>query len=141
MVAKITSILETPVYVDDLDTAYQFYHDLLGLRRMVKGERIDAYDVAPGQVLIACLLGACEQDAVIDGQRVPGHHARGPAHFAFRIEWQDLEDWIDKLAESGVAIESAVTWPLGGSSIYFRDPFENVVELATAGVWPNDPLR
>lgn len=140
MVPKIKAILETPVYVDDLDKAHAFYHGLLGLSRMIKGVRINAYDVAPGQVLIICLRGACDADAEINGQRVPGHHSVGPSHFAFRIDTQDLEPWSERLGEVGIAIESRVIWPLGGTSIYFRDPFDNVVELATAGIWPNDPL-
>lgn len=57
MPPAIASILETPVYVDDLDVAYDFYHGLMGLRRMVAGDRINAYDVAPGQVLIVCRRG------------------------------------------------------------------------------------
>ncbi|WP_316861687.1 VOC family protein [uncultured Cohaesibacter sp.] len=140
MPPRIMGILETPVYVDDLEQAHAFYNGVLGLERMVAGERLHAYDVAPRQVLIVCLRGACDEDALIDGQRVPGHHATGPAHFAFRIDESQLEAWRDYLVERGIEIESRVTWPLGGSSLYFRDPFGNVVELATGGVWPSDQL-
>ena len=139
MPPPIKAILETPVYVDDLDQAYGFYHELLGLERMVTGERIHAYDVAPGQVLIVCDRKASQEDAEIGGARVPGHGATGVGHFAFRIHMDALVDWIAYLAENRVAIESRVRWPLGGESLYFRDPSDNIVELATGGVWPNDP--
>ena len=141
MATEITGILETPVYVDDLSLSYDFYHGLLGLERMIEGDRIHAYDVAPGQVLIVCLRGASARDAQINGQRVPGHSSQGPLHFAFKIEKEALPDWIEKLQQEGLEIESQVTWPLGGQSIYIRDPFNNVVELATAGIWPNDPIN
>jgi hypothetical protein len=32
-------------------------------------------------------------------------------------------------------VESKVVWPLGGHSLYFRDPDNHVVELATPGIW------
>ena len=138
---KIVGILETPIYVDDLDVAYAFYNGVLGLHRMIEGDRIHAYDVAPGQVLIACLRGACDEDAEINGQLVPGHCTHGPSHFAFRINKEDEASWLNHIAKEGLAIESQVTWPLGGHSIYFRDPFNNILELATAGIWPNDPIK
>jgi hypothetical protein len=34
-------------------------------------------------------------------------------------------------------MESRVKWEAGGESIYFRDPDEHLVELATPGIWPN----
>jgi hypothetical protein len=34
-----------------------------------------------------------------------------------------------------VSIESVVTWPRGGTSLYFRDPNDHLLELITPGVW------
>ena len=34
-------------------------------------------------------------------------------------------------------MESEVTWPQGGRSLYFRDPDGLLVELATPGLWRN----
>jgi catechol 2,3-dioxygenase-like lactoylglutathione lyase family enzyme len=56
-------------------------------------------------------------------------------HFAFGIERDDLEQWEKRLTESGIEIESRVTWDLGGASVYFRDPDGHSVELATRGTW------
>jgi catechol 2,3-dioxygenase-like lactoylglutathione lyase family enzyme len=39
------------------------------------------------------------------------------------------------LVEHRVAVEGRVTWPRGGTSIYFRDPDGNLVEFATPGMW------
>ena len=49
----------------------------------------------------------------------------------------DLPEWCVRLADQGIAIESTVDWPAGGKSIYFRDPDEHLLELATPGIWPN----
>ena len=34
-----------------------------------------------------------------------------------------------------IEIESRVTWPGGGTSLYFRDPEGHLLELLTPGVW------
>ena len=39
------------------------------------------------------------------------------------------------LRKCGVAIESEVDWPSGGTSLYFRDPAGNVLELAPPTLW------
>ena len=40
----------------------------------------------------------------------------------------------------GVPVESEVSWPRGGASLYLRDPAGNVVELASPAIWglPDD---
>jgi catechol 2,3-dioxygenase-like lactoylglutathione lyase family enzyme len=45
------------------------------------------------------------------------------------------EDWQQRLAAEGVAIESVVKWAGGAQSIYFRDPDQNLAELITPGFW------
>ncbi|MCA9020674.1 MAG: VOC family protein, partial [Planctomycetaceae bacterium] len=57
-------------------------------------------------------------------------------HFAFAIERDDFEQWEERLVAAGVEIESRVSWPRGGESLYFRDPDNHVLELATPGIWP-----
>lgn len=43
--------------------------------------------------------------------------------------------WEKHLIAGGINIESKVNWPRGGQSIYFRDPDNHSVELATPGLW------
>jgi catechol 2,3-dioxygenase-like lactoylglutathione lyase family enzyme len=71
----------------------------------------------------------------LPGGIVPAHHAGGPGHLAFAIDSGDVAVWEARLAELGVAIESRVRWERGGFSLYFRDPDNRSVELATPGVW------
>jgi catechol 2,3-dioxygenase-like lactoylglutathione lyase family enzyme len=57
--------------------------------------------------------------------------------FAFAISPDVIEDWRAFLAKQEVTIESEVRWERGGTSLYFRDPDNNLLELATPGIWPN----
>ena len=47
----------------------------------------------------------------------------------------ELPAWEKSLGEHDVAIEGRTDWPRGGKSIYFRDPDNHLLELATPGIW------
>ena len=136
---KIQGVLETSVYVDDLDRAHFFYNDVLGLERMFEGDRLYAYDAGPRSVLLVFLRHGAVDDLETPGGTIPGHNSVGPAHFAFGIETDAYERWKLHMEARHVAIISEVEWPAGGKSFYFNDPDGNVLELATPGNWPNDP--
>lgn len=134
---KIGGILETAVYVADLDVAHAFYSGVLGLNRMVAGDRLSAYDVAPGVVLLVFLRDYTREDMATPGGVIPGHHSEGPSHFAFKVCADDIDAWRDHLMTADVAVISEVIWPAGGTSLYFHDPDGNVLELAAPPNWPN----
>lgn len=128
---NIQAVIETAVYVDDLDQAETFYRDVLGLPVLGKepGRHV-FFRVGTSNVLLAFL-----PDATLKGDQLPAHGTKGPGHFALGIAAGDLDAWRQRLTEKGVGIEKEVTWPRGGKSIYFRDPVGNSVELVTPGVW------
>ena len=75
------------------------------------------------------------RDGTYSASRLPPHDGNGPLHFAFAIPHGSDGEWETHLLTSGITIESTVTWPRGGRSLYFRDPDNHMVELLTPGVW------
>lgn len=134
---RIAGILETAVYVDDLAAAHAFYGGVLGLTRMLEGDRLMAYDVAPAQVLLVFLRGGTLEDMSTPGGVIPGHNSVGHSHFAFAIRPEDVSAWRAHLEGAGIEIISEVTWPAGGTSLYFNDPDGNVLEVGSPPNWPN----
>lgn len=134
---KIQGVVETAISVADIEASARFYEGLFGFERMVNDPRICAMNVAPGHVFLIFKRGGSVDPVQLPGGLVPGHDAHGTHHFAFSIAPEDFDSWCERLKDKGVEIESIVTWPLGGRSIYFRDPDHHAVELATPGIWKN----
>jgi catechol 2,3-dioxygenase-like lactoylglutathione lyase family enzyme len=103
---------------------------------VIEGDaRFRALNVADGQLLLLFARGQASQAMQLPGGAIPPHEASGQSHIAFAIAAEELEAWNARLAEKRVALESTVTWPRGGTSLYFRDPDGHLVELLTPGVW------
>ncbi|HEY9254300.1 MAG TPA: VOC family protein [Stenotrophomonas sp.] len=134
---KLQGLLETALYTADLELARRYYEDILGLQPMVADARLVAYAVAPAQVLLLFQAGATDATVQLPGGTIPGHDGSGRVHFAFAIAAEDLPAWETHLQACAVAIEGRTTWPQGGHSLYFRDPDQHLVELATPGLWRN----
>lgn len=132
---SLTGVIETALYVDDIDRASKFYEDVLGLRRIDGDARLRAYSVADRDVLLLFKRGATIQPIHTPSGVIPPHDGTGRNHFAFAITAAELTAWEKHLGNHHIAIESRVLWPRGGTSIYFRDPDNNLVELATPGMW------
>ncbi len=126
----IDRVLETILYVDDLNAAETFYRDILGLELYSRKDDLFAFfKLGDGMLLLF------EPDAASTGRSVPAHGAHGPGHACFAMTESDLDDWKQRLAAHGVEIEQEVTWPNGCRSFYFRDPSGNSLELATPKIW------
>lgn len=134
-IPRLSGILETALYVDDLPRAAGFYRGLFGLAVLVENQRICALDVAGRSVLLLFKRGATIDGVVTPRGSIPPHDGSGPAHFAFAIAMEDLAAWEVHLAERDIAIESRVEWERGGVSLYFRDPDQHSVELVTERTW------
>jgi catechol 2,3-dioxygenase-like lactoylglutathione lyase family enzyme len=128
---KITAVIETALYADDLQAAETFYGTVLGLE-VIGNEagRHVFFRVGEASVLLAF-----RAETTLNGDHLPAHGASGPGHFALGIDTESLGAWRQRLQSHGVAIEKEVDWPRGGKSLYFRDPAGNLVELVTPGIW------
>jgi catechol 2,3-dioxygenase-like lactoylglutathione lyase family enzyme len=128
-------ILESALYVDDLDAAEAFYGGLLGLERIgrVEGRHV-FFRCGPGVLLI---FDPSATEVIVPGSPlpVPAHGARGPGHLCFAAEPLGSGAWRERLGTLGIAIEAEVAWPQGGHSLYFRDPAGNSLEVAEARIW------
>lgn len=134
---KIGAVLETALYVDDLSSAARFYAEVLGLSALYRDERLCAFDCGPGSVLLLFLRGSTKETLRLPGGEIPPHEGAGRLHFAFAIAAEDLPRWEKRLDEREIPIEARMHWPRGGTSLYFRDPDANLLELATPGLWAN----
>ena len=133
---RITRVLETALYVDDLMRAKEFYSRHLDLSQLFCDERMCAYAIGES-VLLLFVRGEGAIAARTPGGTIPPHDGHGPLHVAFAIDENDLEAWERRLNYEGIELESRVDWPRGGKSIYFRDPDGHLLELATPGLWAN----
>jgi len=123
-------IFETVLYAEDLAGAERFYREALGLEVIERSKLLVAFRCGGGVLLIFD-----PRQSGAPGRDIPSHATSGVGHVAFTAKAEDLEAWRKKLRQAGIAIESEVEWPQGGSSIYFRDPAGNVVELAPPTIW------
>ena len=136
IVPRVGGVVETCINVADMSRAREFYQSLFGFEVMAGDDRFCAFRVEKC-VLLLFKENGTEGPVRLPGGVIPPHETQGAGHFALAIDSVDLEDWRARLGENGILIESEVRWERGGTSLYFRDPDNNLLELATPGVWAN----
>jgi catechol 2,3-dioxygenase-like lactoylglutathione lyase family enzyme len=127
-------ILETALYVSDVETAARFYGDVLGLECILRaGSESVFFRCGPGVVILFDAEKLKERPK--GGLPIPSHGAAGPGHVCFRATRDEIAGWKSHLEAHGVAIESEFDWPNGAHSLYFRDPSGNSIEFAEPQLW------
>ena len=130
------AILESALYVADLDAAEAFYGDVLGLERIAKVDgRHVFFRCGPGILLLFQPDATVVPPAPEARLPVPPHGARGQGHLCFSASADEIDRWKAHLLASGIAVEADFEWPQGGRSIYFRDPSGNSLEFAEPRIW------
>lgn len=137
MSPRVRRIVETAIDCDDLSMSAAFYTTLLDTAPMASGDHLVALDAGEGTVLLLFQRGLTAAPVQTPGGLVPPHDAGGPGHVAFAIHPDEVQVWEERLAELGITVESRVRWERGGFSLYFRDPDNRLLELATPGIWPS----
>jgi catechol 2,3-dioxygenase-like lactoylglutathione lyase family enzyme len=136
MSLSVQGVLETSLYVSDLERAIEFYTRVFGLRLMppgmFEGGRGAALQVGHG----ASVLLLFRAEITLRESSLPSHGTVGPGHAAFRVDAGELPGWRKRLRENSVAIEREFAFGDHPPSIYFRDPDGNSLELAVAEIWP-----
>jgi catechol 2,3-dioxygenase-like lactoylglutathione lyase family enzyme len=128
-------ILETALYVTDLDASARFYRDIIGLDEIARVEGRHVFFRCGEGVLLLFDAAETVKSSSNPDMPVPTHGATGPGHACFRVAARHLDEWRGGLEQAGVDIEADFRWPNGARSIYFRDPSGNSLELAEPKLW------
>lgn len=137
MAPRVGHLLETSLYVGDLDRAEAFYRRVFGFETFLRDGRMCGMGVPGGGVLLLFREGGSVRPSPTPTGDIPPHDGHGELHLAFAIPVGELAAWESHLAAESILLESRVTWPRGGVSLYFRDPDGHSVEVATPGLWPS----
>lgn len=137
MKLSIDRVIETVLYVRDIERANAFYQQVLQLPAMVANERFRAYNVGEQSVLLLFIEGDSRKGAHYPEGYIPPHDGNGPLHIGLAVAKEQLPHWERHLTAHNVEIEGRMTWEHGGESIYFRDPDGHLLELVTPGIWAN----
>lgn len=136
----LQGLLETAIFVENLDRARDFYGQILGLKTLQDSAEACVFTVAKAQLLLLITQEKASIPSRTPGGDVPPCRVRpdettGAGHLAFAIAEAEFEEWRTYLANRGVEVLSEVRWAQGARSLYFRDPDGHLLELATPGLW------
>lgn len=134
---RLSHLLETSIYVADLDRAQGFYQRVLGLEPFLRDGRMSALGLPGNAVLLLFRAGGSTEPTPTGDGDIPPHDGGGRVHLCLAIPRNELDAWDEHLAAQNVPVESRITWPAGGTSLYVRDPDGSLLELATPGLWPS----
>ena len=135
----LAGILETALYVRDLEASKAFYERVLGFCELLREEnRLIGLRVQnEKQVLLLFQEGASTEATETPGGVIPPHDGHGDLHLAFAVSMESLGAWREHLIREGVVIESEnEVKERGGVSLYFRDLDHHLVEIAPPRIWP-----
>ena len=139
MPPSVNRVLETSLYVADLDVSSAFYDRVFGFPVLLRDERMCAMAIPGRQVLLLFRRGGSVQPSATPFGLIPAHDGQGTQHLCFSIGHSQVNEWRAHLQACGVALESRLDWSKGATSLYFRDPDGHSVEVGTTGLWQNDP--
>ncbi len=130
---SVSEVLESALYVLDLQAAEKFYTEVLGLTFYSKMEGRHVFFRCGNRMV---LLFNAEATAVSAGgpKDAPTHGAKGEGHLAFAAKDSEIDQWKRHLARNGVEIEKEIR-SRNGRAIYFRDPSQNSLEIASPRIW------
>jgi catechol 2,3-dioxygenase-like lactoylglutathione lyase family enzyme len=129
MPPKTEGLLESSLYVADVDASARFYEKIFGFKMVSDFKpRGCAMHAGDRQILLLFKKGA-------SASHTTSHDGEGHLHLAFAIALAELPRWEAWLAGNSIALEEKRNWEMGGCSLYFRDPDGHLLEVATPGVW------
>lgn len=127
---NIKQIKETCLYIQNLESAKDFYHRKLGFNIINEQEGSHIFFKVGSSVLL-CFIPEVSKAKISP----PPHFAYGHQHIAFEVEKDAYEEWKNKIQVSGIKIIQEQTWKNELKSFYFLDPENHVLEIVPKGIW------
>ena len=128
-------ILESALYVRDIEEAVQFYRDILRLELALPYNHRNAFFRCGSGILLLFDPKETIKPPHEDALPVPSHGATGAGHVCFAASQAEITAWKRHFAEHDIAIERELVWPNGAQSLYIRDPSGNSLEFAEPKLW------
>lgn len=128
---EFIKIKETCLYINDLEKAKSFYHELMGLP--VISYAADKHLFLRVGTSVLLLFNPEDSRSKTSP---PAHFGGGKQHFAFEVNRKKYDAYKSEIVEKGIAIIDEIVWRSGDKSFYFNDPEGNVLEiLPEGGIW------
>lgn len=126
----LQGVLETVLYYTQDARTEAFYSNVLGFRLLSSVPGRSLFYRAGHSVFLLFRAEATR----LPGE-LPPHGAEGSGHSCFLACEGAYQAWKEHLRSRGVEILQEVGWK-AGASFYFRDPDGNLLEIASADIWP-----
>lgn len=128
---RIERVIETCLYVEDVEASAAWYADVLGLEVVTMEPPRHAFLQAGESMLL--LFKPVHTRRTKPTDQSPPHGATGVQHVALAV--QDMDAWRERLQAARVEIVEEASFG-EGESVYFEDPDGHLVELVSPGTWP-----
>ena len=130
---RFEGVLETCLYhgSGERDRIEGFYGETLGLAAVARWPDGVAYRVG------AAVLLLFDRDRLADREGpIAEHGGTGPGHACLLTDSDGYERWRRRLEARAVEITHEHEWNGGLRSLYFKDPADNLLEIAEGDLWP-----
>lgn len=132
---KPQQILESALYVRDIEEAVVFYRDILGLELALPHNHRNAFFRCGTGILLVFDAKETVIPAPEGALPIPTHGTTGAGHMCFATSREEIAAWKEHFAKHGIEIEREFDWPNGARSLYIRDPSGNSLEFAEPKLW------
>lgn len=127
MSSRLPHLAETSLNVENLERSRQFYQRVFGLKVLLEEDRLVGLEL-PGSAVLMLAAGYDPKN--------PPRAGEVATHLSFSVAPHVLLEWERHLMMNGVVIEARIMQAHGGISLYFRDPDEHSLEVATSALSP-----
>ena len=130
MSSRLNNLVETSLYVDDLQAAKGFYQRVFGLTVELEENGLVGLRLPGSAVLLLFQRGEAEFGP-LSARSGFAHDGSGSRHVCFAVPAGSLSGWERHLMLSGIVVESHGMQGHGGTSLFFHDLDGHSLEMTT----------